>query len=92
VFTLHELLQKLDATSWNSWKKSLGMAVEFAEELGVKQETITNYAAQFGGYLTNHVPAELSENMALKELWEIADSEEQKAIASCMVKLAKNSK
>lgn len=68
------------------------MAVEFAEELGVSHDTISKYAAQFGNYLTNNVPAEVSENRAIKEIWEVATPDEQKSIASCMVKLAKKSK
>lgn len=86
---MNELMQRLDSSSWSAWKHSLGMAVEFAEELGVSHDTISKYAAQFGNYLTNNVSADLSENRAIKELWEVATADEQKAIASCMVKLAK---
>ncbi len=86
---MHEVLQRLDLSSWKGWKHSLGIAVEFAEELGISQETITNFATQFGNYLNNNVPAEVSENKAIKELWDVASPEEQKSIASCMVKLAK---
>jgi len=86
---LNEILQKMDLSSWKSWKHSLGLAVEFAEELGVSQQTINGFAAQFGTYLTNTIPAEMPENKAVKELWEIASPEEQKSIAACMVKLAK---
>lgn len=86
---MNEIVQRMDLSSWKGWKHSLGVAVEFAEELGISQDTISNFAAQFGNYLTNNVPADLAENRAIKELWEVASPEEQKIIANCMVKLAK---
>ena len=86
---MKEILQKMDLSSWKGWKHSLGVAVEFAEELGIAQDTINQFAAQFGDYLNSNVPAEVAENRAIKELWEVASPEEQKSIACCMVKLAK---
>lgn len=86
---MHEILQRMDLSSWKGWKHSLGVAVEFAEELGISPDTISSFAAQFGNYLSNNVSADLAENRAIKELWEVASPDEQKAIASCMVKLAK---
>ncbi len=88
---MNELLNKMDMSSWGAWKHSLGVAVEFAEELGVSLDTITNYATQFGSYLAHNVPTGFSESKVLKELWEVASPEEQKAIACCMVKLSKKS-
>lgn len=83
----NELLKNLDTSSWETWKKSLGAAVKSAEGMGIPEDQISNYAAQFGSYLQNIVNPDLPENQSLKELWEAASPDEQKAIASAMVRL-----
>ena len=79
----------MDASSWESWKKSLASAVEYSEGLGVSDEQISNFAVKLGSYLSTNISPDIAENKSLKELWKVASPEEQKAIANCMVKLVK---
>ena len=84
---MHNILRKMDTSSWENWKASLGQAVEFAEELGIPRETIAELAHKFGSYLAGSVDASVSENRALKELWNVATPEEQKVLAGLVTKL-----
>lgn len=89
---MQQILNKLDTSSWDSYKHSLGEAMEFANEMGVSESQIAQFAQQFGGYLAQNISPDIPENRALKDLWEIASPEEQKTIAGLMIKLAKSSK
>ena len=82
----------MDASSWESWKNSLASAVEFGEGLGASDSQISNFAVKLGSYLSNHVSPDIPENKSLKEIWEVASPDEQRAIASCMIKLVKDKK
>jgi NADH dehydrogenase FAD-containing subunit len=89
---VQQILNRLDTSSWESYKRSLGEAMEFANEMGITEEQIAQFAQQFGSYLAKNISPDIPENRALKELWEIASPEEQRTIASVMMKLARNSK
>ncbi|MGI6711201.1 MAG: DUF3243 family protein [Bacillota bacterium] len=89
---MQEILSKLDTSSWEKYKRSLGEAMEVASEMGIPDEQIQLFSQQLGSYLAQNITPDIPENKALKELWEVASPEEQKAIAGLMIKLAKNSK
>ncbi|WP_281887541.1 DUF3243 domain-containing protein [Paenibacillus sp. YYML68] len=71
------------------WKEFLGERVEQAEKAGMSEETISKIAFQIGEFLADKVDPENKEERVLKELWDVADEQERKAMASIMVKLAK---
>lgn len=75
-------------TNWEIWKKNLGQAVEFAEELGIPREQITSMAHQVGDLLAQSVPPANPEQKAVKELWEVATQDEKRVLAILMTKLA----
>ncbi|WP_427854636.1 DUF3243 domain-containing protein [Desulfotomaculum copahuensis] len=77
-------------TDWENWKRFLGQAVEFAEELGVSRERITNLAQQAGQVLADNVTPANPEQKALKELWTVADQQERQMLANLMTKLVAN--
>ncbi len=79
-------------TSWDNWKKYLGQAMEFAEELGISREKVQGYAMTAGAILADNVQPANPEQKVLKELWEVADREEQEVIARLMTKLASRSR
>ncbi|MEG6615133.1 DUF3243 domain-containing protein [Peptococcaceae bacterium 1198_IL3148] len=79
-------------TNWDNWKSYLGKAVEFAEELGISQDRIDHFAYQAGAVLAESVPPANPEQKAVKELWEVANKEEQQVIAHLMTKLAKKNR
>lgn len=88
---MQQILNKLDTSSWEGYKRSLGEAMELANDMGISENQISQFAQQFGGYLAKNISPDIPENRALKDLWEIASPEEQKTIAGLMIKLAKNS-
>lgn len=79
-------------TSWDNWKKYLGQAMEFAEELGIGREKVQGYAMTAGTILADNVQPANPEQKVLKELWDVADREEQEVIARLMTKLASRSR
>ncbi|ABO51570.1 hypothetical protein Dred_3068 [Desulforamulus reducens MI-1] len=79
-------------TSWDNWKKYLGQAMEFAEELGISRDKVQHYAMTAGSILADNVQPANPEQKALKELWDVADKDEQAVIARLMTKLASRSR
>lgn len=75
--------------NFKNWKEFLSNRVEQAERAGMSDETMENIAVEIGDYLSKHVSTENKEQQILKDLWEVADKEEQKVIASLMIKLVK---
>ncbi|MEW5953002.1 MAG: DUF3243 domain-containing protein [Bacillota bacterium] len=76
------------AVDWDNWKRYLGQAVEFAEELGVSRERIKSLAEQAGDLLAESVTPANPEQKALKELWQVADQHEKQVLATLMTKLS----
>ncbi|MCL6638919.1 MAG: DUF3243 domain-containing protein [Firmicutes bacterium] len=74
-------------TNWDSWKRTLGQAVEFAEELGIAREQIASMAQQVGDLLAQNVPPANPEQKAVKELWDVATPDERKILADLMTRL-----
>lgn len=72
---------------WDTWKKTLGQAVEFAEELGISKQQIGTLAQQAGDLLAQSVPPSNPEQQAVKELWDVAQPEERKVLAALMTRL-----
>ena len=89
---MQEILNQLDTSSWENYKRSLGEAMEVASDMGFSEQDIAQFAQKFGSFLASNVSPDIPENKAVRELWEIASPEEQKTVASLMMKLAKNSK
>lgn len=73
--------------NWQKWKDFLGERIEQAKEQGMDQETITDIAYQVGDYLAKEVDPKNEQERVLADLWSVANEEEQRAIASMMVKL-----
>jgi hypothetical protein len=83
-----EFLKNQVNTDWDTWKRFLGQAVEFAEELGVSKERISSLARQAGEVLAESVQPSNPEQKALKELWQVADQQEKQMLANLMTKLS----
>ena len=75
--------------SFQKWKEFLGERVTEAEKSGMSDDTIAKLAVQIGEFLSNKIDPENKEERVLKELWTVADESEKKAIAKCMMKIAK---
>lgn len=73
--------------NFSTWKEFLADRVEAASESGMSNKAMTNVAQHVGDYLSEHVTPENKEEQVLKELWNAASEDEQRAIASTMIKL-----
>lgn len=73
--------------NFSTWKDFLANKVDKAQDHGMTNNAITSFAHHVGDYLSQHVEPENKEERVLKELWDAASEEEQRAIASTMVKL-----
>lgn len=76
--------------NFSDWKEFLGDRVSQAKASGMESETITNVAYQIGDYLAQKVDPKNDQERLLKQLWEAGDEEQQRALASLMVKLVQN--
>jgi len=75
-------------TNWDNWKRTLGQAVEYAQELCISSDQINSMAHQLGDMLAEKVPPANPEQKAVKELWEVANTDERKVLANLMTRLA----
>ncbi len=87
---MNNIFKDLDTSSWESYKCSLGQAVEAAEDFGIGEKTIQKFAATFGEYLNQKAQADLPENKAIQELWQAADNSERQTLAKLMVDICQD--
>ncbi|GLY10421.1 DUF3243 domain-containing protein [Bacillus badius] len=76
--------------NWNEWKNFLGDKLNQATSAGMNNDAVNNIAYQVGDYLASKVDPKNEQERVLSDLWSVASEEEQKAIASMMVKLVQN--
>lgn len=87
---MNNIFKDLDTSSWENYKCSLGQAVEAAHDFGVGDKTIQKFAATFGEFLNQKAQADLPENKAIQELWQVANKREQQTLAKLMVELCQD--
>ena len=75
--------------NWEQWKGFLGDRLQNAEQQGMSKDTINDLAYQVGDYLAKEIDPKNVQERVLADLWSVASTEEQHAIASMMVKLVK---
>ena len=73
--------------SWQEWKRWLARAVEAARAAGAGPRDLVASAERLGDFLARHVDPANPQQRALQELWSVADQQEQRAIASAIIKL-----
>ncbi|MBO8162534.1 MAG: DUF3243 domain-containing protein [Brevibacillus sp.] len=76
--------------NFRDWKHFLGDRVQAAQQAGMESDMIENVAYQIGGYLANQVDPKNEQERLLKELWDAGDEEQQRALASMMVKMVQS--
>ncbi|KMY53677.1 MULTISPECIES: DUF3243 domain-containing protein [Bacillaceae] len=76
--------------NWHEWKNFLGDKLNQATSAGMNSDLVNNMAYQVGDYLANKVDPKNEQERVLSDLWSVASEEEQRAIASMMVKLVQN--
>lgn len=75
-------------SNFDTWKKFLSDRVAAAKNMGIGEETIAKLAFEIGDFLDNKVEPKNDEERVLKELWDVGDESDRKAMARLMVKLA----
>ncbi|HEY8486441.1 MAG TPA: DUF3243 domain-containing protein [Limnochordales bacterium] len=76
-----------DDVTWQEWKRWLARAVEAARATGAGPQDLVASAERLGDFLARHVDPSNPQQRALQELWSVADQQEQRAIASALIKL-----
>lgn len=76
--------------NWGSWKDFLGDRLHQAQGQGMEDHAVNDLATEIGNYLATSVEAKNDQEAVLRDLWNVADDNEQKAIAGMMVKLVQN--
>ena len=82
----------MEVTSFDQWLDTLADALNKAHHMGMSDEKITESAKQLGDFLASKIQPDVPENRLLKEMWESGNDQEQKALASMIVKLVENKK
>jgi hypothetical protein len=78
--------------NFSTWKDFLANKMSEAKEHGMSSDAMTSVAQHVGDYLSRHVEPENEEERVLHDLWHAASPEEQKAIASSMMKLVQKNR
>lgn len=71
--------------NFNDWKSFLNERIDQAQNAGMNDATISNIAYQMADYLADKVEPKNDEERLLKELWESANADQQKTLASVLV-------
>lgn len=87
---IREVVQMVERFSdWDDWKKTLGQAVELGNTVGMSDDTIVAVGSKIGDFLDSVIDPENREQRVIKELWDVATEEEQKALTSILIKMVK---
>lgn len=73
--------------NWDTWKETLGKAVDLGEAVGMSDDSINKVAERFGTFLANNVDPRNKEERLLKELWDVGDDGDRKVIAKLVTKM-----
>lgn len=76
--------------NFGEWKGFLANRLQQAEGLGMDRESISDLAYQLGDYLAQDINPQNEQERLLKDLWDVADEQEQRTMANLMVKLVDN--
>lgn len=80
------------AGTWEGWKAQLAEAVRLGRSMEMSDEQMAERAQQVGDFLAQKIDPRSPEQKVLKELWDTADENEQRAIASVLIKLVSDGK
>ncbi|KYG89569.1 DUF3243 domain-containing protein [Metasolibacillus sp. FSL H7-0170] len=78
--------------NWQQWTSFLGAQVDDAKDSGMPNKIIEKAAVQIGNYLAENVDPKNEQERVLSDLWSVAESDEKKALASCLIKLVQNNR
>lgn len=73
--------------TFSEFTQELASRLNVAKQTGMGQREVVERAEDVGDWLAREVQPRSPEQRLLKEMWGVADHQEQKAIASALVKL-----
>lgn len=73
--------------TFEQFTSELADRMQMAQDLGMSAQDIAKRAQDVGDWLAGHVDPKSAEQRVLKELWTVADQQEQHALANCMMKM-----
>ncbi len=74
-------------SGWHTWKNMLGRIVDVAESVGFSGNRVNDAAYRVGDFFANNFDPGNREQRLLKELWDEADEEQKRVMATLMVRL-----
>lgn len=78
--------------NFQDWKEFLHSRVDQAHNLGMNDQDISSLAYELGDYLAKDIDPQNTQERLLKDLWSVADDNEQRMIANLMVKMVNDGK
>lgn len=72
---------------FQQFARELSQRIQAAQQAGMSQQDIKARAQQIGDWLAQEVAPRTPEQRLLKEMWQVANQQEQEAIASSLVKV-----
>ena len=70
--------------NFDDWKSFLNERIDQAQSMGMDDSTLSNIAHQMAGYLADKVDPKNEQERLLKELWDSANPDQQKTLASVL--------
>jgi uncharacterized protein involved in propanediol utilization len=76
--------------SFEAFREQLSSQVRRAKGMGASQQDIVAGADHIGDWLVREVDPKNPEQRLLKEMWQVSDPTEQRALASTLVKMVQH--
>jgi len=77
----------LNMQDWSEWRQTLAQAIDVGHTMGMSDEEIAQKAEAIGDFLAKNVDPKNPEQRLLKELWEVADEEQQQELARLIIEV-----
>ncbi len=70
---------------WSEWRQTLAQAIDAGHAMGMSDKDIAQKAEAIGDFLAKNVDPQNPEQRLLKELWEVADENQQQELARLII-------
>ena len=73
---------------WKSWRDTLKDAIQRGRSIGMSDAMIQRLSVRVGDFLAQKVCLATKEEELMKEMWDVANPEERKTLATLIFKMA----
>lgn len=77
----------MNMQDWSEWRQTLAQAIDVGHSMGMSDEEIAQKAEAIGDFLARNVDPKNPEQRLLKELWDVADEEQQQELARLIIEM-----